>query len=85
MRIALKSVIFAVIGILVITQVPHSSTQTVSLLTVVHMQEKVIVTGYHSGDEEWAQPIFDTTVEALPILERLAGGSYPYSFDMEDR
>jgi flagellar biosynthesis chaperone FliJ len=85
-RIFLKSMIFVVIGILVMTQIPHSSAQTVlHLSTVVHMQEKdlTVTVYYYSGEEEWAQIIFDTTVEALPILERLAGFSYPHSFDVE--
>ncbi len=82
---SLSVVVFAVVGILVVTPVPHSSAQYVSLSTVVHLQEKdvTVTVFYRSGDEEWAQPIFDTTVEALPILERLAGFSYSHPFDVE--
>lgn len=86
MRILLKNVAFAVIGILVVTQgFQEGLAQSDSLSTVVQLQEKdvTVTVYYHSGDEEWAQHIFDTTVEALPILERLAGFSYPHVFDVE--
>lgn len=86
MKISSRVVAFVVIGILVVTPVPQGSAQYVySLSTVVYLQERdVTVTVYYdSGEEEWAQPIFDITVEALPILERLAGFSYPHPFDVE--
>lgn len=36
----------------------------------------------NSGEEEWGQYVFNVTVEALPILEDLAGFSYPHTYDV---
>jgi len=52
--------------------------------TVVHMQERdlIVTVYYYEGEKEWGQHIFDTTAEALPILEELVGFSYPHDFDV---
>lgn len=59
--------------------------QPLALSSVVPMRERdVIVTVYYRpDDEEWAQDIFDTAVEALPILEELAGFPYSHRYNVE--
>jgi hypothetical protein len=59
--------------------------QPLALSGVVSMQERdiVVTVYYRPGDEEWAQSILDTAVEALPILEELAGFPYSHKFDVE--
>ena len=81
-----EGVSFLVIGILIMTQIPYagSAPDLNSLSTVVRMQERnlTVIVYYYEGEEEWGQHIFDTTVEALPILEDLAGFPYPHDFDV---
>lgn len=75
-----------VVGILLIDCFPlQVKGQPLALSGVVSMQERdVKVTVYYRpGDEEWAQNIFDTAVEALPILEELAGFCYSHTFNVE--
>lgn len=81
-----KALLLLIIGIVLLTQVPLDiSAQSLdSLSTVVKMQERYVMVTvyYYAGEEEWGQHIFDITVEALPILEDLAGFCYPHDFDV---
>lgn len=75
-----------IVGILLIDCFPlQVRGQPLALSGVVPMQERnvVITVYYRPGDEEWAQHIFDTAVEALPILEELAGFPYSHKFNVE--
>jgi hypothetical protein len=78
---------FLIIGSLILVQgFPHIEAKGLEAISVsVPMQERdVMVTVYYRpGDEEWAQNIFDTVVEALPILEELAGFPYSHKFNVE--
>ncbi len=83
----IKNAAILVIGILVVSQVSQNVTaeDLNSVSGVVEMQEKTIhvTVYYYEGEEEWGHYIFDITVEALPILEDLAGFPYPYDFDVK--
>ncbi len=85
--VLLKEVMpFLVVGILIVTHVQDITAQNLlHISTRVHLQEReVTVTVYYDeGEEAWAQHLFDVTVEALPILEELAGFPYPHGFDVE--
>jgi hypothetical protein len=75
-----------IVGILVTGCFPlQVRGQPLALSGVVSMQERdvVVTVYYHPGDEEWAQNIFDTAIEALPILEELAGFPYSHKFNVE--
>ncbi len=77
---------FLIIGVLVLTHIPLASAQVLdSISGVAEMQERnvQVTVYYYEGEEAWGQHIFDTTVEALPILEDLAGFPYPHDFDVE--
>ncbi|MBU7024146.1 MAG: hypothetical protein HXS40_08250 [Theionarchaea archaeon] len=75
-----------IVGILLINCFPlQVRGQPLALSGVVSMQERDVrvTVYYHPGDEVWAQNIFDTAVEALPILEELAGFPYSHRFNVE--
>ena len=82
-----KDVVFLVIGILVVSQVSQNVTaeDLNSVSGIVEMQEKTIhvTVYYYEGEKEWGHYIFEITVEALPILEDLAGFPYPHDFDVK--
>lgn len=81
-----KALFFLITGIVIVIQLPldSSASSLDSLSTVVKMQERdvTVTVYYYAGEEEWGQHIFDITVEALPILEDLAGFPYPHDFDV---
>lgn len=83
---ALK-VIPLLIGILLLSQVPQEAAaqDLKSLSTLVHLQERdvVVTVHYYCGEEEWGRYVFDITVEALPILENVAGFPYPHAYDVK--
>jgi hypothetical protein len=45
-------------------------------------QDVTITVYYYKGEKAWGQYILDTTKEALPILEDLAGFPYPVDYDV---
>jgi hypothetical protein len=85
MRNSLTNILGLLAGVLIVIQVPSCSAEDLeSFSTVVHMQERdlPVTVYYYAGEEEWGNHIFDVTVEALPILEDLAGFPYPHEFDV---
>ena len=79
-------IVFLITGILLLQNFPGISAQFLgSFSTLVAMQERdlTVTVYYYRGCEEWGKHIFDITVEALPILEELAGFPYPCEFDVE--
>ncbi len=80
-----EAVLILAMGILIFQSPLAGSAPDLGVLsTVVHMQERdlTVTVYYYEGEKEWGQHIFDTTVEALPILEELVGFPYPYDFDV---
>ena len=85
MKNSLTNVLGLLAGVLIVIQVPSCSAEDLeSISTVVHMQERdlPVTVYYYAGEEEWGNHIFNITVEALPILEDLAGFPYPHEFDV---
>jgi hypothetical protein len=85
MRNSLTNVLGLLAGVLIVIQVPSCSAEDLeSFSTVVHMQERdlPVTVYYYAGEEEWGNHIFNITVEALPILEDLAGFPYPHEYDV---
>jgi hypothetical protein len=78
--------LFLIVGMLIISQVSKHiiAADLGEISTVIHMQEKdvTVTVFYYYGEREWGEHIFDTTVEALPILEDLAGFPYSHDFDV---
>jgi hypothetical protein len=75
-----------IVGILLTVCFPFQVRgQFQALSGMVSMQERdVRVTVYYRpGDEEWAQNLFDTAAEALPILEELFGFPYSHKYNVE--
>ncbi len=79
-----KAPLFVILGILVLTQIPLGGSEYGSVSGFATLQQKkvYVTVYYYQGEKEWGQYVLDITVDALPILEDLAGFPYPYGYDI---
>jgi hypothetical protein len=75
-----------IIGFLVTAQIPLQvlAVEYDCVSGTVNLKEQHLKVSvyYYEGEEEWGQYVLDITVEALPILEGLAGFPYPHDYEI---
>ena len=75
-----------IIGFLVTAQIPLQvlAVEYDCVSGTVNLKEQHLKVSvyYYEGEEEWGQYVLDITVEALPILEGLAGFAYPHDYEI---
>ena len=67
---------------LFVDAIKNKDVHTITGTSHLNKRDVEIKVNYYEGEEEWAKSILKTTIESLPIMEKISHMDYPVNYDI---